>query len=97
MTHELEEFSAASLKTHQPGLRVGHVSNVNNQGWEEEPAAGPAVRRAGAGPAPPGAVRSSQLLGLLRLLGSAAARLQYSLLDLLVHVQHRGPLQGAGF
>jgi len=60
-------------------------------------AAGPAVRRAGAGPAPPGAVRSSQLLGLLRLLGSAAARLQYSLLDLLVHVQHRGPLQGAGF
>jgi len=36
VTHELEEFSAASLKTHQPGLRVGHVSNVNNQGWEEE-------------------------------------------------------------
>jgi len=36
LTHELEEFSAASLKTHQPGLRVGHVSNVNNQGWEEE-------------------------------------------------------------
>lgn len=36
LTHELEEFSAAPLKTHQPGLRVGHVSNVNNQGWEEE-------------------------------------------------------------
>lgn len=55
-------------------------------------AAGPAVRRAGAGPAPRGAARFSQLLGLLYLLGSVAACLQSSLLDLLVHVQHRDPL-----